>query len=84
MIVRILNRKTDRDKFFDCRNSCLRKVKRIADVTNKITEDTEELSLILEFKSDSVIEVVLDAGDEIYYMNNNGKTVHADYRLLNK
>ena len=82
MIVRILNRKTDRDKFFDCRNSCFRKVKRIASVDNKIT--TEEPSLILEFVNEKAIEVVLDSGDEVYYMNNNGKTIHADYRMLNE
>ena len=75
MIVRILNRKTETDKFFDCRNSCLCKCQ-----TNK----PEEWSLILEFTGDHSIEQVLGKGDEIYYMNDNGKTVHADYRMLQK
>lgn len=73
MIVRILNRKADTDKFFDCRNSCLRKGQ---------TNQPEEVSLIFEFTGDSAVEQVLGKGDEIFYMNDNGKTVHADYRML--
>ena len=75
MIVRILNKKTDTDKLFDCRNSCLRKQK---------IEKTEEYSLIFEFVDEKSIEVILSSGDEIYYMNDNGKTVHADYVMLNR
>jgi len=75
MIVRILNKKMDADKLFDCRNSCLRKQK-----IGKV----EEYSLIFEFTDEKAIEVVLNPGDEIYYMNDGGKTVHADYVMLNK
>jgi len=75
MIVRILNKKEDTDKFFDCRNSCLCKGQ---------PHKPEEWSLIFEFTGDHSIELVLGEGDEIYYMNDNGKTVHADYRMLQK
>ncbi len=75
MIIRVLNRKTDTDKFFDCRNSCILKTKH---------QNPEELSLILEFVSGGDIELVLGVGDEIYYMNDSGKTIHADYRSLHK
>jgi len=77
MIVRIINQKhdNDSDRFYDCRNSCLRKQK---------IGDVEEFSLIFEFEPDGSIEVVLRPGDEIYYMNDVGKTVHADCRMLRK
>ena len=74
MIVRILNKKQDCDKFYDCRNSCLRK---------QVGSEGEEHCLILESGSDS-IEVVLTSRDEVYYMNDSGKTVHADYVMLGK
>ena len=75
MIVRILNKKTDRDGFYDCRNSYLQKQK---------MGDVEEYSLTFEFIDGTTIEVVLSSGDEIYYMNDGGKTVHADYVMRSK
>ena len=74
MIVRILNKKTDTDKLFDCRNSCLQK---------QVGPEGEEYCLIVESGSNS-IEIVLASRDEIYYMNDSGKTVHADYVMLDK
>lgn len=76
MIVRVLNKKRDRDSLYDCRNSCLRKT--------DLPKGVKEYTLIFEFVSEKSIEVVLAPGDEIYYMNDNGKTVHADYVMLNK
>lgn len=76
MIVRIVNKKRDRDSLFDCRNSCLRKT--------DLPEGVKEYSLILEFVPEGNIEVVLTSGDEVYYMNNSGSTVHADYVMRNK
>lgn len=78
MIVRILNQPADRDSFYDCRNCCLKKLERDGRLS-----PTEHV-LILEFLSDEPIEVILDGGDEIYYMNDSGKTVHANYRMVNK
>ena len=71
MIVRILNGKQDSDKFLDCRNSCLRKVKE------------GEFSLLFEYEKGKTDEVMLNPGDEIYYMNDSGKTIHIDRRLFN-
>lgn len=71
MIVRILNQKTNSDRFFDCRSSCL-------------NTTSEKPTLILEFAIEKPIEVMLSSRDEIYYMNNSGKTVHADYIMLNR
>ena len=72
MIVRILNQKADSDKFLDCRNTCLRKTK------------DGGFSLLFEYEKDKTDEIILNSGDEIYYMNDNGKTVHVDRRLFNK
>lgn len=74
MIVRILNNKEGSDKFFDCRNTCVQE--------NVIGPN--ETSLIIEFRSDDNIEVILNPGDEIYYMNDVGKTVHVDRRVYKK
>lgn len=71
MIVRILNQEEDRDRFYDCRNTCLMRN------ANK----PEETLLIFEFLPGQNITVVLRAGDKIYYMNDAGKTVHSDCRM---
>jgi len=76
MIVRILNDKEDTDRFYDCRNSCVHK-------TNRVGGDEDEFSLIFEFTVGDSIEVVLGKGDKIYYMNDSGKTVHADCKARN-
>lgn len=77
MIVRILNDKEGTDRFYDCRNSCLR--------TREGEQPPlrEEKTLIFEFAFalDASIEVVLRPNDDVYYMNDNGKTVHIDRRM---
>jgi len=45
--------------------------------------DEDEFSLIFEFTVGDSIEVVLGKGDKIYYMNDSGKTVHADCKARN-
>jgi len=72
MIVRILNKKLDVDKFYDCRNSCIE--------ANQ--ERPGEFLIAFEFTPNGTIQVVLAPGDEIYYMNNAGDTVHSDLRML--
>ena len=74
MLVRILNSEQDTDRFFDCRNSCIRKSDR---------EDRKdwEFLLDLEFEDRASLTIVLAAGDAIYYMNDSGATVHADRRM---
>ncbi len=76
MIVRVLNKKRDRDSLYDCQNSCLRKT--------DLPEGVKEYSLILEFIPEGQIEVILVSGDEVYYMNDSGNTVHADYIMRDK
>ncbi len=71
MIVRILNKDENYDKFYDCRNSCLRKV--------KFAEKTEDV-LLVEVTAGDVSEVILNAGDKVFYMNNSGQTIHIDRR----
>jgi len=75
MIVRILNNQQDTDKFYDCRNSCIRKA-------NQEVEPGE-FWITFEFTPDGTIEVILAPGDEIYYMNDAGNTIHADHRMCN-
>lgn len=70
MIVRILNDKQVTDKFYDCRNSCIKESE----------QKSEEFLLILEFTTGETIEVLLGSGDKVYYMNNDGNTIHADCR----
>lgn len=74
MIVRILNNKKSSDKFFDCRNTCV-----LDSVGGR-----DETALIIEFRLGGNIEVILNSGDEIYYMNDAGKTVHVDRRMYKK
>lgn len=74
MIVRVMNDKENTDKFFDCRNTCV--LKNIG--------SRDETSLIIEFRSGDNMEVILGSGDEIYYMNDVGKTVHVDRRMYKK
>lgn len=71
MIVRIINDREGSDKFYDCRNTCV-----LRSVGGR-----DETVLIIEFRSDRSIKVVLNLGDEIYYMNDIGKTVHVDRRV---
>lgn len=75
MIVRILNRCKDYDKWLDCKTTCL--------VVDKDPEKKKlEFDLIVEFADGRDITLVLDKGDEIYYMNNEGKTINRDMRML--
>lgn len=70
MLVRILNYGMDYDKWFDCRTASV-----------VLTENKKkEFCLIMEFVNGTDATIVLDKGDEIYYMNNEGKTIHKDYR----
>ena len=75
MIVRVLNTKQDTDRFYDCRNSGIRKSNR------ERKEDGEEFLMDFEFEDRASLTVVLVAGDAIYYMNDTGATVHADRRM---
>jgi len=77
MIIRVLNDKQEKDKFYDCRNSCIRK-------STPTDREEEEVLLDLEFNTSEPITVVLAPGDAIYYMNNAGATVHADRRMLTR
>lgn len=76
MIVRILNGKEGRDKFYDCRHSCM--------LETALSKDKKEVSITFEFVSGSSMEVVLNSGDEVYYMNDSGKTVHVDRRMYSR
>lgn len=78
MIVRVLNQQHDKDKFFDCRNSCLQRG------VNTSGTPPGETILTLEFTLGPSSILVLEFGDEVYYMNDAGKTVHSDCRMLKK
>lgn len=73
MIVRILNKEKDSDKFYDCRNTCVR---------GGVGKEGKETHLDIEFTSGQSIEIILAHGDAIYYMNEVGKTIHSDCKML--
>lgn len=70
MIVRILNEKLDFDGFYDC------------EYANIYPNDTGEFFLSCGNQGRTDRTRGLQPGDEIYYMNNFGKTIHSDCRML--
>lgn len=76
MIVRIVNKKEDYDKFYDCQTSAV-----IRD--NLENGKLKGFLLILEFgKGQGDITIGLSENDSIYYMNDSGKTIAVDNRML--
>lgn len=70
MLVRILNERTNIDKFFDC------------DFAQVIPNEVRK-EVLLNVRVDKVdTTFTLSYADQIYFMNNNGKTIHSDYRCL--
>lgn len=80
MIVRVLNRKRDSDKLFDCVRSEV--VEEKLDVEEG--QPNSQHILIVEFEDGGDCTFVLNKGDEIYYMNNAGRTIQRDLRFRNK
>jgi len=75
MIVRIRNKDKDSDRFFDCVRSC------VIPNTDDQGVRLKDFLLIVDFgKVNQDITFVLDKGDEIYYMNDTGKTIATDMR----
>lgn len=75
MIVRIINEKRKSDKLIDCRNTC---------VMDSVGKEKDTVLIIGYMPAGEGIEIVLSPGDEIYYMNDTGKTVHVDRRMYNR
>jgi len=71
MIVRILNKKENYDKFWDCFSACITTI-----------ASPDEFGLYIETREAGSITIVLTKGDEIYYMNNEGRTINTDHRML--
>lgn len=79
MIVRLLNEKRNSDKFFDCVRSDV--FEETLDPGNE--QPIKRFYLVTEFEYGGDCTFELSAGDEIYYMNNAGKTIARDLRFKN-
>lgn len=70
MLVRIVNERTNIDKFIDCSFAQIVPDKARKEVFLSVRVDKEDTTYNLSY------------ADKIYFMNNNGKTIHSDCRCL--
>jgi len=74
MIVRIINNKADSDKFWECFSASIVK-------TGEAANEPVEYSLYIESQQLGSVTIQLSQGDQVYYMNNEGKTINSDMRM---